>query len=254
MVKELYDPLVTVMMTDGVGMMGTVLLCETLLLLLSSMSTKDMPYHLLREYDITPIDSGVMARERRLSLSRFSRLVGGVLHNTRSVVHRVLVPLNCLPADGRRQVVRMLTLLEEIRTGDGDSLAAKCAAILIKSLLAELLSSSLVLRKGVLTSPTQLVASGCSIHSIISVDQFVGKTFNLSTLPRSSRLRSFLKTSLDLCGNSLLPALAEQLLSQLRFVPRVVVHDGSLSFSATSYHVLLKCSVSQVKAKQDVAL
>ena len=68
LVKELYDPLVTALSVDGMGMMGTVLLCESVLSLLPTMSTKDMPYHLLRHYDITPIRSGVMARERRLSL------------------------------------------------------------------------------------------------------------------------------------------------------------------------------------------
>lgn len=116
-------------MMEGAGTMGTVLLCETLLSLLPTMSTKDMPYHLLREYDVTPIASGVMARERRLSLCRFAHLVGGVLHISSPVVHRVFVPLNHLPADGRRQVVRMLALLEEIRNGDGDSVAEKCAGI-----------------------------------------------------------------------------------------------------------------------------
>lgn len=47
LVQELHDPLVAALVTGGVGMMGTVLLCETLLSLLPTMSTKDMPYHLL---------------------------------------------------------------------------------------------------------------------------------------------------------------------------------------------------------------
>ena len=58
---ELYTPLLTAMATGGVGLMGTVLLCETLLSLLPTMSTKDMPYRLLRDYDITLIGSGIMA-------------------------------------------------------------------------------------------------------------------------------------------------------------------------------------------------
>ncbi len=100
LVQELHDPLVTALMTDGAGMMGTVLLCETLLSLLPTMSTTDMPYHLLREYDITPIGSGVMARERRLSLLRFANVVGGVLHLFSPVI------LNHLPANGRSENAR----------------------------------------------------------------------------------------------------------------------------------------------------
>jgi hypothetical protein len=60
LVNELYAPLFTAMATDGTGMMGTIVLCKTLLLLLPTMSTKDMPYRLLREYNITPIGSGVI--------------------------------------------------------------------------------------------------------------------------------------------------------------------------------------------------
>ena len=122
-VDELHDPLVFAFNAEETGMMGTVLLCETLLSLLPTMSTKDMPYHLLREYNITPVDSGVMARERRLILYRFARVAGGILTIPRPVVHWVFVPLRHLPAEGRRQVVRMLRLLDEIRGGDGDSIA-----------------------------------------------------------------------------------------------------------------------------------
>ena len=179
--------------------MGTVLLCETLLSLLPSMSTKDMPYHLLREYNITPIDSGVMAGERHLSLSRFAHVVGGVLHVVSPAIHRVFAPLHHLPAEGRRQVVRMLSLLEEIKRGDGDSLADKCDTILVKGFAAELLSSNLVPRRAVLMSASQLVSNGCCIHSIVSADVFVRKTFDFTALPTTSRLRDFLKTALDLC-------------------------------------------------------
>ena len=115
LVDELYTPLLTAKATGGVGLMGTVLLCETLLSLLPIMSTKDMPYCLLRDYDITLIGSGIMAWERHWSLLGYAQLTGNVLQITRPVVHRVFVPLNHLPADGRRQVIRMLGLLEEIQ-------------------------------------------------------------------------------------------------------------------------------------------
>jgi len=237
--------------TDGAGMMGTVLLCETLLSILPTMSTKDAPYGLLRAYDVTPIGSGVMARERRLCLLRFANVVGGILQIPRPVVHRVFVPLRRLPAEGRRQVVRMLALLEEVRGGDEDSIAGKCAAILVKGLLAELLASNLIPRKAVLMSPSQLVASGCGIYSLVSAREFVRRTFDVAALPRESRLRDFLRTSLDLCEEEdcLFGALADKCLGQLVFVPRVALHDHSLQFSATSYCVLSRLSVSEIRAK-----
>lgn len=148
-----------------------------------------------------------MAREKRISLLRFATVVGDVLHLSGPVIHRIFVPLNHLPANGRRQVVKML---DDIRNGDGASMAQKCASILIKGFVDELLSNNLVSRKAVLMSPTQLVTSGCGIHSILSAKAFVTKTFNVAVLPRCSRLKDFLKTSLDLCGESLLPALADR--------------------------------------------
>lgn len=143
----------------------------------------------------------------------------------------------------------MLALLEEIRRGDGDSLAEKCAAILVKGLLAELLGGNLVPRKAVLMSSAQLVSNGCGIHSVVSGAEFVGKTFVVAALPQDSRLRHFLKTALDLCGDRLMPALEAKLLSQLCFVPRVVLHESSLNFSATSYCVLSKSSLTEIRAK-----
>ncbi len=91
-----------------------------------------------------------MAREKRISLLRFATVVGDVLHLSGPVIHRIFVPLNHLPANGRRQVVRMLGLLDDIRNGDGASMAAKCASILIKGFVDELLSNNLVSRKAVL--------------------------------------------------------------------------------------------------------
>lgn len=249
MVKELYAPLVTSLLTEGTGMMGTVLLCETLLSLLPSMSTKDMPYHLLREYNITPIDSGVIAKERHLSLSRFASIVGDVLHIPRPKIHRVFVPLRHFPAEGRRQVIRMIGLLQELQSGDGGSLARKCAGILFEQFIEELLCSGIVERKALLMSPKQLAAGGCIVHSVISAAEYVRRTFDAALLPQTNRLRDFLKTSHDLCGQQLLPALAVELLSKVSFVPRVIVHEKILNISATSYHVLSEKSLSQITSK-----
>ena len=79
----------------------------------------------------------------------------------------------------------MLGLLEEIQKGDEDTLAAKCAAILIKGLLYELLCNSIVPRKAVLMAPRQLVSSGCGIHSIVCARKFVEKNFQYSSVASS---------------------------------------------------------------------
>ena len=71
----------------------------------------------------------------------------------------------------------------------------------------------------------------------------------MAALPRSSRLREFLKTSLDLCGERLLPALAERLLAGFRFIPRVILHESSLAFSATSYCILSRSFLRVIRAK-----
>ena len=247
--QELYDPLVAALGTGGAGMMGTVLLCETLLSFLPNMSTKDRPYHLLRHYNITPITSGVMATERRLTLHNFATAVGGVLHISNPVIHRVFVPLTHLPAQGRRQVYRMLELLEEIRGGDGESVAKKCATILVKLFADELLSSGIVPRRAVLLSAQQLVGSGCSLFSVVPAVEFASRAFDIVNLPQTSRLRDFLEVSHDLCGELLLPALADELLSKYSFVPRVTLSQHTLSVSATSFCALSKCSVTELRAK-----
>ena len=252
-VQQLYDPLVMALASGVRNAMGTVLLCETLLSLLTSMSTKDMPYRLLRAYDITPIQSGVITRERRLCLSRHAREVGGVLCIPNAVIHRVFVPLRKLPAEGRRQVTRMLDLLEEIHTGDGNSVAEKCAFCLFKALLAELLESHLIPGRAVLKSSSQLVKEGCGIYSVTTAAKFVAQTFQVATLPQESRICGFLKTALDLCGDQLMPALEHRVLDELSFVPHMSIHDGRLNISATSFSVLSRFSLAEVKS-QDMAL
>ena len=71
LLQELVAPLQAALdgSLDGPGQLSTVLLCKTLLSFLPRMSLRDMPYNLLREYRIAPIESGVMAAKRHISLS-----------------------------------------------------------------------------------------------------------------------------------------------------------------------------------------
>lgn len=82
LIWELTEPLVAALdgSLDGPGQIATVLLCETLLCLVPKMSLKDMPYKLLQEYNIMPIEGGVIGSKRRLCLSGIATLHGGVLY------------------------------------------------------------------------------------------------------------------------------------------------------------------------------
>jgi hypothetical protein len=171
--QELYAPLVTAIATDGVGMMGTVLLCF-----------HSSPQRLPKTHPT------LMAAPVFPSIRTF---VG------RCVAHRqtgsspgiCATELNHLPAEGRRQVVRMLRLLDAIRTGDGDSMAGKCSNILVKSLIDDLLSSRLISRRAVLMSSQQLVSSGCTIHSVVAATDLVAKSFVSDTCHSPVALETF---------------------------------------------------------------
>lgn len=79
-VKELFAPLeASYMGVVGSEGLPTLLLCESLLSLLPTMSLRDMPYKLLREYEITPFTSGSIAREGRILLAQFATVTAGLL-------------------------------------------------------------------------------------------------------------------------------------------------------------------------------
>ena len=75
---ELQDPLDATHagVMDGVGAVSTALLCETLLSMLPSMNTRHMPYALLKEYHVVPIESGVIGRTNHISLQGLAVLRG----------------------------------------------------------------------------------------------------------------------------------------------------------------------------------
>lgn len=84
---------------------------------------------------------------------------------------------------------------------------------------------------------------------MVSAADFVHRTFDVKALPVGSRVRDFLRTAHDLCGLNLLPALAEKCSKEFQFVPRVLLHEGTLQFSATSYCFIARLSMREVRAK-----
>ena len=80
LVAELIQPLhASINGRNGPEVAATIILCETLLSLLPSMTVKDLPYKLLKGYEIMPMHSATMALRNRLTLFRFAAIRGGCL-------------------------------------------------------------------------------------------------------------------------------------------------------------------------------
>lgn len=130
---------------QGRESLATILLCETLLSLLPSMSPRDMPYSLLKEYEIAPLGQGVIARHNRIVLNQCAVVVDDRLHVPRPLFHRVFLPLVEVPSHAKRQVVRMMEFLDKIRTSSKKDVAKKAASILVEQFLDELVCTGQVM-------------------------------------------------------------------------------------------------------------
>ena len=95
----------------GPGTLGTVLLCETLLTFLCTGSYKNLPYKLLKAY-IGPLSA--LCHTRRVNLSRFATLRGGILCIRRPHLE-VWIPLSSLPYSARATATSMLTFLHQLK-------------------------------------------------------------------------------------------------------------------------------------------
>lgn len=169
--------------------------CETLLSMLPTMS---LTYHLLRQYHITPIESGVINRRNRICLKGLVVLRGGVLYVPTTRVHRVFIPFGNLPSSGRRQVIRLLKFLETVSKGNLQTIKTKCAKILVSEYVDQLVQSQIISSSRVLTNPYVLINAGGGVRSIISCKEYAKKAFDYRHLPLNSHLHEFLKLSIDL--------------------------------------------------------
>ena len=242
MVKELFDPLEDSVTGAFCGResVATILLCETVLSLLPSMSVRDMPYRLLRDYEIAPISSGIIGRKKRILLVQCAAVdSSGLLTVPIPLVDRIFLPLDSMPSQGRREVIRLMEFLEKVRCNDRMALTQKAASVLVDQFLEQLVTSGQVPRPSVLRTVRALVQSGCGVHSIVSTLVYAQKVFDLRCLGHGQRLHSFLRTALSFCSSTeLLSAAADVLVQRATFVPRAVHHESVIDFSSTSYHIL----------------
>ena len=145
-VHELFDPLKSSYddVFLGTESLATILLCETLLSLLPSMSVRDMPYRLLKAYEIAPLGQGVISQHNRIVLFQCAVVERDLLHVPHPLFHRVFLPLVEVPAHARNQVVGMMEFLDAVRVCSGKELAVKAATVLVQQWLDELVRSGQV--------------------------------------------------------------------------------------------------------------
>ena len=269
-VHELFDPLKSSYddVFRGTESLATILLCETLLSLLPSMSVRDMPYKLLKAYEIAPLGQGVISQHNRIVLFQCAVVDNrDILHVPRPLFHRVFLPLVEVPSHARKQVVGMMAFLDAVRVCSGKQLANKAATVLVEQWLDELVRSGQVSvihcrfqmglactkqvpTRSIMRQPNSLVRRGLNIHSVISSHVYVRQVFNVEVLPRWHRSSSFFKAALGLCDEELLfDSLAEELQKKALFVPRAILHESQGHFSPTSFQVLSSITLGYLLAQ-----
>lgn len=250
-IDELYAPLEASIVGAGSdrASLPTVLMCETILSLLPSMSTKDAPYDLLKDYLIAPMESGVISTERRLLLSGCAVVrEDNLLYLPHEHIRRVYLPLQDMPSTGRRQAIRMVKFLEEMKTVNRRTIADKAAVILVEMHIEELVSSKMIPSSSAVKRAGVLTRAGISICDIVCNTEYVQRVFDLQKISANSRLRAFLKTAIDVTSTEvMMEALGKELLRTCSYIPRVVIHESALNFSPTSFCVLSPKTLSQVR-------
>ena len=252
-VQELFDPLEASF--TGVFLsresMATILLCETLLGLLPSMSVRDMPYELLKQYQIAPLGSGVIQRENRILLSNCATVDRrGLLTVPVPLIQKVFLPMVEMPSSGRRQVLRLMEFLDKVRVNDRDEISQKAASVLVQQFLDDLVRTGQVARHSALHQARVLVDCGGGVDSVVSALVYTQKVFDLRVLPARDHLHSFLSAALSFASSSeLLSATAAELLRKVTFVPRAVHHESAVTFISTSFHVLSRTTIVGMKTK-----
>ena len=249
LLKELIQPLQAALngSLEGPGQLSTVLLCETILSLLPKMSLKDMPYKVLRDYNITPIEGGVIGSLRHITLSGSATLLGDILYVPRRRVQRIFVHLRELPGQARKQALRMLDFLDKVKTNDRKVIAEKAAATILTEFVDKLVKTGIISRASVLTIPKTLAFSGGCIFSTVESSEYCKLAFDPTRLPRSNRLRAFIQISVDLTSEAeLYCAISKLLCQECSFVPRAVIHESTVKFSSTHFQVLTSFSFSSL--------
>ena len=161
LVAELIQPLhASINGRNGPEVAATIILCETLLSLLPSMTVKDLPYNLLKGYEIMPMHSATMALRNRLTLFRFAAIRGGMLNVTVPQLEGLYLPLAAFSCEARSQIIPMVQFVNACKSSDRNVLAAKAAKVLTEEFFAMLVHEHIIGRPAEVKSCLNLWRQG----------------------------------------------------------------------------------------------
>ena len=251
LVQELMEPLRSIIQnpTHGRGIVATLIFCETLLSLLPSMSVKDMPYKLLKGYNIMPLHSGLMATHKRLNMTPYAGLSQGMFHIEAPQLERIFLPLQDYSSAARRIILPMIRFVNLMKTSDRTELAEKAATILVEAFEKELKDNGTIIVPAELRKMDKLVGAGHILVGCVDVGSYTAKVFDPEMLPTTSSMRQFLQVAVNLTSKTLLQqALTKHLPEKLKYVPRVTTHSNRISFTS-QFYVLSPVSDAVLRAR-----
>ena len=95
------------------------------------MSTYNVTYDVLKEYQIVPLQSGAMQRNRRISLAQFADARAGFLEVNRPRIQRIFIPLETFPTPRRGRITELIKFFNSIQTINRGRIAAKASKIIL---------------------------------------------------------------------------------------------------------------------------
>ena len=233
---ELYAPLVAAVdgRLTGPGTLGTVMLCECLLTLLSSWQLVDQPTNLFKRYGILPLSS--LQQTRKIDLSRFANVQNGVLYISKPAIQRVWIPYSSLSSACRVKATKIIDFLQKLQAGRNSLDAVLNAAkIIVGQFLIDMEEMGIVDDKQVFQGRLR---HGC-IREAQTADEYVARVFIPDRLPSRMSTKAFLQMALDLFGQSvLLRKVTKELLEVANLVPEAKLHNGRVTFS-TCFRIVL---------------
>ena len=112
-------------------------LFETLLAFLPTMSTHNITCDVLKEYQIVPLQSGSIQRNR-ICLAQFANARSRFLAVNRARIQRVFIPVESFPIPRRGVFIEMINFLNIIQTIDRRKITAKASKVIFNAYFEDL--------------------------------------------------------------------------------------------------------------------
>ncbi len=111
----------------------------------------------------------------------------------------------------------------------------KQQSIIVNEFVDELVRGGVI---GMLASAKSLAINGGCIYSTIQASKYCQMVFDPATMRLNNRLRGIVKLSLNLVSEDLYQAISIALTKRCTFVPKAVLNDRIVKFSATHFLAL----------------